>query len=252
MLERPLPWPPEVELGALRPKDPSVRVQLQLVTPAGRAGPREPIGVRYVRTRPWSGEMEPRVIPGLALPARRMSHLLICTHGARDTCCGALGTRLAAGLEALSPGMTLWRTSHLGAHRFAPTALILPSGTMWGRLDDRLIHGIVDETLDPIEGAKHYRGCIGIDGPEFQLADRAGLERHGWEWLRLGRRCTVIEAMPDRMTVLIEGHRNTNAIRSIRATVERTGTVPIPLCGAPVETPHKFQPVFVVSDVHAT
>ncbi|MFN2425719.1 MAG: sucrase ferredoxin [Candidatus Binatia bacterium] len=64
--------------------------------------------------------------------------ILVCTHGARDACCGKFGYRLFLELAALTGGDTsnvrLWRSSHLGGHRFAPTLLDLPSGRMFGRL----------------------------------------------------------------------------------------------------------------------
>ena len=51
----------------------------------------------------------------------RVTDVLVCTHGTRDTCCGSLGTRLWRDLDA--GGATVRRTSHTGGHRFAPTAV---------------------------------------------------------------------------------------------------------------------------------
>ena len=79
--------------------------------------------------------------------------LLICTHGKRDVCCGQSGTALYAELcsrldqgaapdaaqGAVQDGVIskyrLWRTSHTGGHRFAPTALTFPDGYAWAYLD---------------------------------------------------------------------------------------------------------------------
>jgi hypothetical protein len=73
-------------------------------------------------------------------------HVLVCTHGRRDACCGTLGTRLASALPELGAGVRVWRTSHTGGHRFAPTALLLAEGTMWAYLDiDRLV-GVSERT----------------------------------------------------------------------------------------------------------
>jgi hypothetical protein len=57
--------------------------------------------------------------------------LLICTHDQRDPCCGLAGKVLAATLA----GPSVFECSHLGGHRFAPTALVLPTGYLYGRLD---------------------------------------------------------------------------------------------------------------------
>jgi hypothetical protein len=64
--------------------------------------------------------------------------LLVCTNGKRDKCCAVVGRSLALSLAELHGGVahaTLWETDHLGGHRFAPTALVLPGGYLYGRLD---------------------------------------------------------------------------------------------------------------------
>lgn len=60
--------------------------------------------------------------------------LLVCTNGRRDVCCALTGRPLAAALSALHPG-SVWESSHLGGHRFAPTVLLLPTGYSYGRMD---------------------------------------------------------------------------------------------------------------------
>jgi len=59
--------------------------------------------------------------------------LLTCVNGQRDACCAKWGRPVAqAALEAAPDAA--WQTSHLGGHRFAPTALVLPHGTHYGWL----------------------------------------------------------------------------------------------------------------------
>lgn len=70
-------------------------------------------------------------LPGAPVPDPL---LLICTHGRRDRCCALEGRALA--LAVTAAGATdVWECSHLGGHRFAPTALVLPTGYLYGRLD---------------------------------------------------------------------------------------------------------------------
>jgi len=47
--------------------------------------------------------------------------LLVCTNGRRDVCCANFGRPLAGALRDRFPGR-VWETTHLGGHRFAPTA----------------------------------------------------------------------------------------------------------------------------------
>lgn len=60
--------------------------------------------------------------------------LLVCTNGKRDECCALLGRPIVMAMAALAPGR-VWESNHLGGHRFAPTATLLPAGTMHGHLD---------------------------------------------------------------------------------------------------------------------
>ncbi len=59
--------------------------------------------------------------------------VLVCVHGRRDACCARHGVALATAL-AREAGVRVLGSSHLGGHRFAATALVLPHGEMFGRL----------------------------------------------------------------------------------------------------------------------
>ncbi len=59
--------------------------------------------------------------------------LLVCTNGRRDVCCALLGRPIAAELAA-AHGERVWECTHIGGHRFAPTAVLLPTGYSYGRL----------------------------------------------------------------------------------------------------------------------
>lgn len=62
--------------------------------------------------------------------------LLICTHAKRDVCCARKGRPVAIDLvEKHGCGDRIWEVSHLGGHRLAPTAVVLPAGYLHGRLD---------------------------------------------------------------------------------------------------------------------
>jgi hypothetical protein len=62
------------------------------------------------------------------------AHLLVCTNGARDLCCAVVGRPVALAAAALQPDR-VWEVTHTSGHRFAPTAALLPAGTLHGRLD---------------------------------------------------------------------------------------------------------------------
>ena len=59
--------------------------------------------------------------------------LLVCTNGRRDVCCALRGRPIADALAA-AHGDRVWECTHIGGHRFAPTAVLLPTGYSYGRL----------------------------------------------------------------------------------------------------------------------
>lgn len=114
-----------------------------------------------------------------------VTHVLVCTHGGRDACCGSLGTRLWLDGRGLGD-VEVWRTSHTGGHRFAPTAITFPDGNVWAHLDVETLAAIVDRSLPAAEAARHLRGCAAFP-PAVQVADRAVLAERGWSWLDAAR-----------------------------------------------------------------
>lgn len=61
-------------------------------------------------------------------------HLLVCTNGRRDLCCAVKGRPVALGAAERHRDQ-VWEVTHTSGHRFAPTAVLLPAGTLHGRLD---------------------------------------------------------------------------------------------------------------------
>lgn len=85
-----------------------------------------------------------RMLPGaVASPP----HLLVCANGRRDVCCAVVGRPVAAEVGRHAPGR-VWEATHLGGHRFSPTAAALPSGVLHGRLD-------AASALAVLHGAEH-------------------------------------------------------------------------------------------------
>jgi hypothetical protein len=71
-------------------------------------------------------------VPGLS-PA--LPQLMVCTNGTRDTCCARLGRPIAAAAARHFEGR-VWEITHTSGHRLAPTTVLLPSGTLHGRVLD--------------------------------------------------------------------------------------------------------------------
>jgi hypothetical protein len=100
--------------------------------------------------------------------------LLVCTNARRDVCCATVGRPVAEALAA-DPAYagSVLEVSHLGGHRFAPTALLLPSGHAFGRLDAASAREVLDAAREGTLGApERYRGRTALAQPA-QVAELA-------------------------------------------------------------------------------
>lgn len=94
--------------------------------------PAELLGLDWASLRDGDQMGVRRSLPAL-VPADR-PQLLVCTNAKRDVCCAVKGRPVALGAAAAHPGQ-VWEVTHTSGHRFAPTAVLLPAGTLHGRLD---------------------------------------------------------------------------------------------------------------------
>lgn len=168
--------------------------------------------------------------------------VLVCTHGKRDVCCGSQGTALVQALSADPAGfggtVRLWRTSHTGGHRFAPTAIVLPQGTAWAFLDEDALRRIVDRDGPLDDLLPRYRGCPGLGSPAVQALEREAFRDVGWDWLDWARSG---EQLDDGL-VRLEGRSPAGERNSWEATVEVARLVPVPECGHPIGDAKKSEP----------
>jgi hypothetical protein len=172
--------------------------------------------------------------------------VLVCTHGTRDSCCGRRGAGLAAELAAAGfrAGENLWRTSHMGGHRFAPTFMVLPQGTVWGFADVDLVTRVVDQAGDFADVAAQYRGCPGLDGPQVQALEVEVLRRVGWRLLQT-HRTGSFDGTTAQLTWREDGQTVTWS-----GQVSRGRTLPAPACMEPVSATGKSETEWVVTAVH--
>ncbi len=112
--------------------------------------------------------------------------ILVCTHGSHDKCCAKYGnpfyTEAKKTISQLGLKNTrIWKASHFGGHRFAPTIIYFPDGRYYGLLNQESFQSILLRT-DNIELLNRvYRGW-GILPTCIQVLERELMFRHGWEW----------------------------------------------------------------------
>jgi hypothetical protein len=116
-------------------------------------------------------------LPDAAAESGPQRVTLICTNGKRDLCCAIRGRPVAETLAA-APGWDSWESTHLGGHRFAATIMLLPTGDMFGWLDQRTAVAAVERFDAGQFLLSHYRGRSGQPLPA-QAALHAAAVRLG-------------------------------------------------------------------------
>lgn len=134
--------------------------------------------------------------------------ILICTHGSYDKCCARYGnpfyfyaTDTIANLNL--ENVRVWRSSHFGGHRFAPTAIDLPTGRYYGRLDQQSFQTLLTHKGDIQDLKNVYRGW-GILHPALQVLERDLMLSQGWNWFNYKVAGKIIEQSLDNNTILGE------------------------------------------------
>lgn len=151
--------------------------------------------------------------------------ILVCTHGQRDVCCARFGGALYRALRSEYAGdrLRIWRTSHIGGHRFAPTLIDLPEGLWWGHLSAEHLRPLIERHRPARELTPFYRGWSGLKTPFEQLAEREILAREGWNWTNCPRSGRLLEEGDRTARVLIEAH--SPHLTTYEALVEPAGHV---------------------------
>ncbi len=190
--------------------------------------------------------------------------VLICTQGSHDVCCGSEGTRLAADFEAVMRAyraadvnepyagaptagghVAVYRVSHTGGHRFAPTAMTLPDGRMWANIEAGEIAAILDRTADATAVASRCRGWWGGATGPAQVGERAVFAEVGWPLEDMARTVSFRPAEKGWAVEVVADAAN----RAWTVSVEAGRTVPTISCRALGGLPAKPATEFVVTDV---
>lgn len=135
-------------------------------------------------------------------PPDQIRDLLVCTHGAVDACCAKLGypiyRRLRQTAHESTDPVRVWRCTHFGGHRFAPTLLDMPEGRYWGRIRERHTSHLIHRDVPMAELRECYRGWAALPHPLLQVAEGEAFVRAGWAWTDCA--VTASEAPPPDAT----------------------------------------------------
>jgi hypothetical protein len=188
--------------------------------------PGDLLGLDWAALRDGDLDAVRRSLPSLQ-PATG-PRLLVCTNGRRDLCCAVHGRPVALAAAAAHPGR-VWEVTHTSGHRFAPTAVLLPAGTLHGRLDAVAAEALLQaaergETV--LEGSRG-RSTWSAAGQVAELAVRRATGETGLDALRVTDEQVAETAWA--VTVTHEdGRRWLVEVESVPGPVERAES-----CGKP-------------------
>lgn len=161
-----------------------------------------------------------------------VTSLLVCTQGSHDVCCGTDGAVFADWAEE-HLDVEVFRVSHTGGHRFAPTAMTIPDGRMWAYLDPLSAKEIIDTRSDAGSVVNRCRGWWGTPTGPAQIAERAVFSTLGFA-LDGQARSVVVEETSGSTIVRVSAGADTY---EVAVAVGRE--VPTIMCSAPGGQPVK-------------
>jgi hypothetical protein len=138
----------------------------------------------------------------------QLRDILVCTHGRHDKCCAKYGNpfyfQSVATISNLQlDNVRIWKASHFGGHRFAPTMIDFPDGRYYGVLDRDSFKSILTRTGDIKVLNKVYRGW-GILPTSIQAMERELILRYGWDWFNYKVAGNIIEQNSDSSVLRAE------------------------------------------------
>lgn len=156
--------------------------------------------------------------------------VLVCTHGRRDACCAERGVHVARAVAGMEREAT-WETSHTGGHRFATNVILLPTGAVYGFMDEVMTLAALDAVRDGRLALDGYRGRAGWER-HVQAAEVWVRQQEGWT----GLHDVLIEETVREDDVALVRLRTPNEVMTIRVQRSDLATRPVS-CGAQATTP---------------
>lgn len=185
------------------------------------ADPADLLALDWSALRDGDRDSVRRSLPTLVESDR--SHLLVCTNGTRDLCCAAKGRPVALGVAALQPDR-VWEVTHTSGHRFAPTAVLLPAGTLHGRLDvaaaEELLHA-ADRGETVVAGSRG-RSTWPAAGQVAEIAVREAIDETCLDTLTVRDVSAAGEHAWDVTVAHVDGRRWRVAVTSEQTGVDRS------------------------------
>jgi hypothetical protein len=156
------------------------------------------------------------------VPTGDQKDVLICTHGSHDACCARFGNPFYIQAKRSSKlarrDVRLWRSSHFGGHRFAPTAITFPDGRYYGRLTVGHLEGIVGRSGKLNAYGEAYRGWSLLP-PALQVMEQRLIQQVGWDWFNSEVDYQILTDCETRITAQMSRTDHQGAVHYYRGSL---------------------------------
>jgi hypothetical protein len=120
---------------------------------------------------------------------KNVNEIFVCIHGARDQCCGKYGLQLYKEFQNQvnqngNSQFRIWKSSHIGGHRYAPTFYEAPSMRWYGLFQIKDIPNFLNREEANFNVINNYRGMSGILNKFALLIENELFKKYSWNWLK--------------------------------------------------------------------
>ena len=162
--------------------------------------------------------------------------LLICTHGARDTCCASIGYPIYEKIlsSQQSGKINAFQVSHIGGHRFAPNIIDMPDGRNWVKISKDSIDAFI-ERQNPMNSFKeNYRGWTMLKNGFEQVAEREAFSIEGWDWINKNiisiQTLETTSSLNSKLVKIKYSNQDGTENKKIHVEVKKTEKLPVLKC----------------------
>ncbi|WGL60543.1 sucrase ferredoxin [Pigmentibacter sp. JX0631] len=158
------------------------------------------------------------------------TEIFICAHGNRDQCCGKYGLQIYQKfteiIEKNNLNFRVWKSSHIGGHRYAPTFFEAPSMRWYGLFDINSVENYLLRDKKNFLINNNYRGMSGINNKIASIVECELFKEYSWEWERFTQKSYEIETTNEKEGFFVHFYYNLNN-EMLKRTFQVIETVPI-------------------------
>ncbi len=140
---------------------------------------------------------------------KKVNELFVCVHGARDQCCAKYGLQLYQELQTQSnqkrnSQFRIWKSSHIGGHRYAPTFYEAPSMRLYVLFNMKDIPDFLNREENKFNITNNYRGMSGIINKYALLVENELFKKYSWNWLKAENKRYEVTGIEGQESIIVD------------------------------------------------